>query len=334
MLSCSERTKSDAITPVAAPATQKQELIVNISMAEGIDSDVAANTGTGNQCISYTSTLTNPEIRHSLLSYQQLDESKYNTPFHRAFWMNSPDHVHDMLSIISESENGQGMLDFAYLEDVADLHYKRLFNQTDGPVLSFLLVIPTADRNAVTEGSASNPGACVTQNGSPTNPQPGNLAEWVEQCGVRYLEEEKLGQYFLFSATVENLESNFNNEVEQGWADTIRMLQVENYTNQTDSMQRLEDFALRYPDVEFPVTALHDITGGNYPFFVDENEPVVRAEEFEGFVSHYQYLAEGAVAQEDLAQLGTPIWQLATVYDAEAQLEEMCGIAQNDIACR
>ncbi len=332
ILSCSERTKSDAVTPVTPPKTQKQELLDNISIAEGIHPDVAANTGTGNQCIAHSETLTNPEIRPSLLAYQQIDESKYNTPFHRAFWMNSPNHVQDMLSIISESENGQGMLDFAHLQDVANIHYQRLFNQTDGPVLSLLVVIPTADRNAVLAGSASNPGACVTQNGSPINPQPSNLAEWVSECGVRYLEEEKLGQYFLFSATVENLEANFNNEAEQGWADTIRILQVENYTNQTDSLQRLEDFATLYPDVEFQVTALHDVIGGDYPFFVDLNEPVVLAQEFGDFASYYYWTSAMAVAQNDVAALGTPIWQLATVYDTEAQLEEMCGVTQNDIA--
>jgi len=329
-MSCNDQNNDAVTTSTAIPVTLAQKLIDNISLAEGIAPNVAANIGTGNQCVSFTPELTRPEIRQSLLSYQQIDESKYNTPFHRAFWMNSRDQVHDMLTIISESENGQGMLDFAHLDDVADLHYKRLFRQTDGPILSLLVVIPMADQNAARVGS--NAGACVTQNGSPINPQPGNLAEWVSECGVRYLEEEKLGQYFLFSTTVKNLEQSFNNEVEQGWADTIRILQVENYTNQTDSLERLADFAARYPGVEFQVNSLQDITGGDYPLFVSEADPVVQAKDFGNFVEYYHRVAETAVAQEDLALLGTPIWQLATVYDAKSQLEEMCGIAQNDIA--
>lgn len=99
----------------------------------------------------------------------------------------------------------------------------RRLTQNTGVVLSALVVIPSADLNA--EAESTSP--CVSFDGQAISPQPDSLQEWISVCGIRYLEEVKYGRYFFLSARAADLEATFKNEAEQGWADIVSFLQVE-----------------------------------------------------------------------------------------------------------
>lgn len=150
-------------------------------------------------------------------------------------------------------------------------------------------------------------------------------------CGVRYLEEVKYGRYFFLSARAADLEATFKNEAEQGWADIVSFLQVENYGNQLNTEARFNDIAIRYPNIEFVVTASDEIMGGGpgYPSFMNGN--ILGIEDFSDFVAHYQSYAETQVKRQNKETLGVPIWQLTSAYNPAAYIEEMCDIQMNDI---
>jgi hypothetical protein len=244
---------------------------------------------------------------------EDLDENAHNQPFHRAFWVNNENSYDTELRFAIEKQDGDGYNDYQDLDTVAADHYADVFGQSEGPILSLLVVIPTADTNL--EGAGDVADGCV---GDGQNPD--DFGEWVETCGIRYLREQKYGQYFLFSIVPEEAEQ-VTSEPEQMWDFLTRRLQIGAYDNQSteDAMAQI---ANRYPDLTFYITGW-DQTTGSAPGLPEEQ---IVAEQFPEFVDHYETAAANAISQDTLEGLGVPIWQYTPVYDATSYIGELCQI--------
>lgn len=317
---------SESGSEPAGENTIEQELYKDIELREGVSVVHADNTGTGLLCVNGDLDLTAPTVRSSLNAVHQQDELQNNSVWHRAFWVHTEDDVNTVIRQNTEASNGSGPMDFDEFDKVVKRHYGEMFRYSDEPVVTMLVVIPTADHFV----EPNNRGPCVTLPPTTLDPQPADLEEWVSSCGVHYLEEVKYGHYFLMSATLANLANAFQAEPEQGWAMLTQRLQLEAARNQTDTPTSLDAIAQQYPNIEFFVTASHEYTGGvSYPSWY--NYPFLNIGHFGAFVEHYQKAGDEGVLNQDFSKLGVPIWQYTPVYHPKNYMEEICGLRINDI---
>lgn len=319
---------SESSTEPTGDETVQQQLYKNIELREGVSIVHEDNTGTGLMCVNGDLTLTGPDVRQSLSAVDQQDELQNNSLWHRAFWVNKKDDVETVLRQNLDATNGSGPLNFDRLDGVVREHFGNVFFSSDEPVVTLLVVIPTADHFV----STNNTGPCVSvPPQSPLDPQPEKLEDWVRSCGVRYLEEVKYGHYFLMSASLNNLQTAFGAEPEQGWAMFTQLLQIEAANNQTNTLDAISTLEQRYPGIEFLVTAAN--SGVDYPDWHRNwwNFPYLPIFNFSAFVEHYQKAGAEGVAREDFSLLGVPVWQYTPVYQPKSYMEEICGLRMSDI---
>ena len=259
-----------------------------VQYGEGIN--LTGTDGTGNVCMDTATQLTPPQVDTTPGTAIYEEETRYNEPFHRAFWVHSFDQYEKRLIQTTAIEDGE-VFDFEDFDQVAFNHYKDVFDGYEGPVLSIVSVIPTADITA-------KPKDLQCESGST------DLEQWINDCGVRYMGERKLGRYLIMSARVPDLTPVLNENSD--WSSFYRMLDVESYTNHfSDEAFELADSS--FPGIEF---RYHSRTGDG---------SITLEEWFDLRDDIYT-----AVEQEEGNPYGVTIWERTPVYDATGALEEVC----------
>ncbi len=274
----------DAQEPANSASTTEQPLLPDsVRYGEGIN--LLGDDGTGNICMSAMTNRTLPTVVTTPGTPVYEEENQYNQPFHRAFWVHSKRQYKRRLLQSTAIEDGK-VFDFEDFERVAERHYDQVFDGYDGPVLTIISVIPTAD---ITVDKTT----IECRQGETT------LEAWIADCGVRYMGERKLGHYFFLSAKVPDLTPILNEQTK--WTDFYQILDVESYTNHnTDDAINL--IARTYPGIQFYYSHRHG----------------------DGKILLEDWLDLRDVYQAPENSDGVTIWERTPVYDANGPLEETC----------